>query len=743
MTNPIQELRYQVGEAWKGTYNNATVYGNANVVQDATGLSVYRSLKPGNVGHPLTDQQWWFCIINMSSIKAEADHLVEIDGQMTTNEAARVEAEAGRVSAEQARVNAENQRISQEQGRVSAESQRVQNEQTRQNQEAARVLAESNRVAAESARVTAEEGRVSAEQARVSAETTRQLNEENRVAAETARVAQYAEDHRTAVSDHLLAESDHTRAGEDHTRAESDHTTAGNDHTRAGEDHTRAEGDHTTAGNDHTRAGEDHTQAGTDHTTAGNDHTRAGEDHAASVSATEAANAAAAGANALQTNLENGNVVPKLSTNLESWEDREDLSVNDTWTDVVRTTAGDTSIVSSKGAKLVSIAAKTDFYAQKLRATGFNLLHSATAVSTGYYFLVPALSFGVYGTAEKPNGLLFTDNEGNNLTPTVYFKPLSSGVPTSVTDGTTCTYTDSNGLRFYTTTQPGYIIVSGITFANTCAHVAWSRRYNEFVSPTASADAGSEINIGDVIHALHDFDLMLTVGSISDSIAFAATVATWTRRVSRVKPEWTTEPGDSEGTYVHTATISGMKDNGAVSCGTIALNVDGKTISYTDTSADATTDWVKYELATIATGTVNISNALAIEDWGLELLAGATGQAYITTQYAQSYPDSLAAIAAVRMDAQMQVVAEALTALKAEHDAFVMMVKTNMGNVNGITFDAQDGFKICGQKMFDLVTGAPTEIPVTVGLYRFDASTGALYVSKSATNSTSDWKQVV
>ena len=60
MANEIQEIRYQVGEAWKGTYNVATVYGNAAVVQDPTGLSVYRSLKPGNVGHALSETSWWF-----------------------------------------------------------------------------------------------------------------------------------------------------------------------------------------------------------------------------------------------------------------------------------------------------------------------------------------------------------------------------------------------------------------------------------------------------------------------------------------------------------------------------------------------------------------------------------------------------------------------------------------------------------------------------------------------------------
>jgi hypothetical protein len=167
MSNPIQELRYQVGEAWKGTYNSATVYGNANVVQDAAGLSVYRSLKPGNVGHPLSDTNWWFCIIDMSSIKNLRDQMQQDDQTATEHEAARVEAEAGRVSAEQARVNAESARVQAEQTRDGNESTRIQQEQTRVNQEASRVQAEQGRVNAENARVLAEQGRVTAEQSRV------------------------------------------------------------------------------------------------------------------------------------------------------------------------------------------------------------------------------------------------------------------------------------------------------------------------------------------------------------------------------------------------------------------------------------------------------------------------------------------------------------------------------------------------------------------------------------------------
>ena len=149
----IQEIRYQVGEAWKGTYNAATVYGNAAVVQDPTGLSVYRSLKSGNVGHALTDAQWWFRIIDMSSIKDEADRLINLDTQMTEHEAERVNAEEQRISHENARVNAENARINAENARANAESARVQAEQNRVTQENLRINQEQARMGAEHQRV--------------------------------------------------------------------------------------------------------------------------------------------------------------------------------------------------------------------------------------------------------------------------------------------------------------------------------------------------------------------------------------------------------------------------------------------------------------------------------------------------------------------------------------------------------------------------------------------------------------
>ena len=185
----IQELKFQVGEAWKGVYSSNTAYGLANVVQDATGLSIYRSLKSGNVGHPVTDASWWFCIIDMSSIKAESDRIAALNDAIARDEALRVAAEELRQQHEAERVTAETQRNEAEQARISAEQQRVTKETQRNTAEQQRITAEQGRVSAESARVTAEQTRVLAETLRANAENERALAETNRAAAEQQRIA--------------------------------------------------------------------------------------------------------------------------------------------------------------------------------------------------------------------------------------------------------------------------------------------------------------------------------------------------------------------------------------------------------------------------------------------------------------------------------------------------------------------------------------------------------------------------
>ena len=185
----IQELKFQVGEAWKGVYSSSTAYGLANVVQDATGLSIYRSLKSGNVGHPVTDRTWWFCIIDMSSIKSESDRIAALNQSIAQDEALRVAAEELRQQHEAQREAAETQRNEAEQARISAEQARVNAESARTTAEQNRITAEQGRVSAESARVTAEQARVLAETLRANAEDARASNEQNRVAAEQQRIA--------------------------------------------------------------------------------------------------------------------------------------------------------------------------------------------------------------------------------------------------------------------------------------------------------------------------------------------------------------------------------------------------------------------------------------------------------------------------------------------------------------------------------------------------------------------------
>jgi len=454
----------------------------------------------------------------------------------------------------------------------------------------------------------------------------------------------------------------------------------------------------------------------------------------------------------LQENLENGGVVPKVAGNLESWDEMDALSVEDTWSDPVRTTAGDTSIISDAGAKVVSIVPITNFFASALKTSGFNLLRGATAVGDGFYFLVPALAFGTYGAALKPNGVLFTDSNGNNLKPTVRFKPLASGVPTSVSDGSACAYTDSNGLRFFTTDQIGYLIVSGITLASTCAHIGWSRRYDEYIAVDAAGDAGSSITLSSIIHALHSYDLMLVAQTVSDRIDFGASAATWTRRVERVAPTWTTVENE-DGSYTHSAVISGMKSDGEARCPGVVLSIDGTTVSYTSASATPTDAYVFYELATPATGTASISPSLAIEDWGLEYLVGATGSAYVTTQYAQGYPDSVAALAAGKIYQKFQVVAEALVATVARLEALERML-FRFGDVKAASVDAEE-LRCFGAPAVLYAAGAPNAsiipanwpanlpwdgVPVFKGqLYiNTSASSGGLYYAKNNTV-VSDW----
>ena len=352
---------------------------------------------------------------------------------------------------------------------------------------------------------------------------------------------------------------------------------------------------------------------------------------------------------ALKTAVEDGTVEAKLAENLVSWAG-ETVSTKYEQTTAVDTTGGTISIDSSVDAELESVVPTTDFFASQLISTGFNLLRHAVAVGNGWYFEVPHLvaTQQSIGTALENNGVLFTNSNHANLTPTVYFKPFGSGVPSSVTDGTLATYTDKDGRRHYTTSGAGYLIVSGIDRASVCAHLGWSSRYDEYISIADANDAGSVVDMAAGIAALHSYNKMLVIGAVADRIEKASdTTIRWTRRLDRVQPSWTNTPDEVEEgatqTYTHSADISAMKADGAVAFETlqIGLSVSGTTVSYTDSNAEGATDYVKYELAAEVTGTAPVSSAFACEDWGLIILRGATGTAKVNIAYGQNVPDNL------------------------------------------------------------------------------------------------------
>lgn len=458
----------------------------------------------------------------------------------------------------------------------------------------------------------------------------------------------------------------------------------------------------------------------------------------------------------------------QLAENIKSWAERDALNVGDDWTDAIRTTAGDQSVDSAKGARILSIVAQTDFAASAFKTTGFNLLHDAVGVGDGFYFPVPALAFGVFGTAAQPNGVLFTSNANQKLTPTVRFKALSAGVPSSVNDGSACAYTDSNGYRFFTCTEPGYMIVSGITLANTCAHIAWSRRYDEFISPTEASDAGSSISLSTILAAVHsDVSKLLAVGRgaglVSDRIDFDGTKAVWTRKVARVQPTWTRSELDAEtGLYTYTAAISAMASGGLAEfegANKPEITVNGTNVSYQSENGTALTDYVKYQLATIATGNVTMSNAVSIEDWGLEILVGATGSAIVTTQYAQSYPDALAQLLANIDQATVPIICAAFARMQAEIDglkdslyAAVNLLRFSALRVNAAEFYVSGTPRVLrcktagapaaarvpdnwDEKTMGTWTGAPRSLDQ---LY-VDQTSKKVYQAWQVTGSTADW----
>lgn len=366
----------------------------------------------------------------------------------------------------------------------------------------------------------------------------------------------------------------------------------------------------------------------------------------------------------LQQKLEDGEVVPALAENLQSFVERGPQPFSDEWSGVVRTAGGDESLDSASGMELLklSVAEEGLFKATAYKTTGKNLLHDAVAVGTGYYVLCPKLTLGTFGTADENNGVLFNNSDRESLRPTVYFKAIGNGVPTSVSDGELLTPTsvEYNGKTYYVyqTSGVGYLIVSGITYADTCMKLGWSRGYDDFVAPTDQADAGSAIALTSAINAVHSYGYLVAVqtpyGLVSDSLErISDTQVRGNRNNDRVSPSWT-HTQNEDGTYTHSVTIASMApDSGAflLQDGVKAhLNVEGQVASFTDSNATvAAGGYVYFVLATSATVTFNLATHAKLDDWGIEGFGSVEGTAIVEARYYRGILDTLAGIATSRM----------------------------------------------------------------------------------------------
>ena len=387
--------------------------------------------------------------------------------------------------------------------------------------------------------------------------------------------------------------------------------------------------------------------------------------------------------------IEGGEVIPELAENLATWAEQHSLTVKNKMSETVRTTAGDDPIKTDEGGRVVSIIPKSDFTAKKFFAGCYNLLKHTTlsesfvggVLTGGYYFLVPKLTFGTFGTAEENNGVLFTGSNQEKLTPTVRFQPLSSGIPSSISDGSACSYHDEEGYRFFTTSGAGWLIVSGIDRSTTCAHIAWEDWYDKYV-PVSESETNPEAKVGilalEAFFALIHSDKVLRVinNEVYDYALFGDSSATGYHVCDSASIvayngsgsiKWTDTANEvSEGgtpTYTHSANLASMKANGAAKIlGGITLEVNGNIVSYSDTNEHAAAATVIYERATIETVTKNYTDSafsgsnintstgkMNINDCSIEALVGASGEAEITMAYAQNIADALAEIARRRM----------------------------------------------------------------------------------------------
>lgn len=397
-----------------------------------------------------------------------------------------------------------------------------------------------------------------------------------------------------------------------------------------------------------------------------------------------------------------------IAGDIVSMNDR--VIVKDKFT--VRSTAKDVSIDSSKDALLLQIIggcgnnADTAFAIYSLKWNGANALNPAAwesgktsgyitgAVSSGHIIAgsnklciirCPKCEAGEYGTAEKNNGYLLTDKDGNNLKVGegvvigMWYSPTLPAVGTEVTAVTEHTF-DGHSEKFYLP-ELGYLIVElsdAANLAQISAHIAWSKDYDVFRAYTEPVELVIAVPALTSVFDTKTINGKTCIifrgieqgnGGIFDSaIIYQEGGGPYERNIAqKLLPElsWTEDEITSESIDGEEATVTGYRYSAMLpSTGTYAAMLDGLirsdvegmtlkgyVLSYESAEqiVPATAfagKYVDYQMATPLSGTHDINpNGKKPDDMGTEEVVGgdnATGT--IVISYMRNFRDSMRAL---------------------------------------------------------------------------------------------------
>lgn len=295
---------------------------------------------------------------------------------------------------------------------------------------------------------------------------------------------------------------------------------------------------------------------------------------------------------------------------------------------VAQTTGGDADLKSGD-ALLLNIKGNLDaslnpFLADSFVSTGMNLVDPSATLTidgkTAYYFPVVAGNWGAYGTTQENNGFIVIGGSVNE----VYYK---STKPTAGSYGAACEKTTYNGVNYYTPSAIGWLTIVCNDATVPACHVAWSN-YNDTVGGTFGNTVKS---INTDVQWIHAWGMAALTGggrSVFDEIDVANHMRY--RRIDRAllpTLTWvkTTITGEGDPTYIFTATVSGMANNGLWNTLFANLEVDGNTIIYETASISTVEDLQTamsgyhfyYELASVASSACVTTTANTVNDFGL------------------------------------------------------------------------------------------------------------------------------